>query len=265
MRSVALLSIGYIASTIAICSADSPWTRPPYELLPVAQIELGELLQRRDLRPEPHVGGHHHAARLLERLALLAHGDRHDRVPRVVAGDLFLLAGVLHVEVDLVLLGRLLLPSAFLAPVAGLSRLPSRPAPSASFASPAQLLERRDPVLLLLHVDVVDLLFGEIDDLPVVSFSVALRLPLTALVDSTPSLAPLPPKQVEHPAEHALELDLRLVARLDLGVQGAASRPSAARATANLIHERFMSGPPGSYGRLHRCAIVTLLCNPSAC
>ena len=81
----------------------------PLQLLPVADLEVGEFFHLRNLRAEPHVVRHHDAAALFERLALLAHRDRDHGLVRVVAGDLLFLARLLDVEVDIQFLGRLLL------------------------------------------------------------------------------------------------------------------------------------------------------------
>ena len=64
---------------------------------------------------------------------------------------------------------------------------------------------------------------------PVASLIVALRLPLTATVETTPSFAALPPKQVHHPADHALDLDLRFLAGFDLGQRRAGQRQHGQR------------------------------------
>ena len=105
-------TIGYIATIVAICSADISehlrgnrclayfiWNSPISFIAGISG-------------PSHDIGRHHEPAALFERLALFAHGDRHDHLARVVAGDRLLLAGFLDVEVDvdfLLLSGRLLL------------------------------------------------------------------------------------------------------------------------------------------------------------
>jgi hypothetical protein len=103
----------------------------------------------------------------------------------------------------------------------------------------AQLLEGLHPVGLLLEVELIDLLLGEIDDLPgLVRES---RLPVALHDDRRDDalLGSLAAEHPAHPAEHALEPDERLFFCLHVGpyLQGDADDESdrqAARDSSRL-------------------------------
>src|SRR5204862_5167613 len=112
---------------------------------------------------------------------------------------LLLLAGIFDAEVDLVLLLWLTLLLLFffallfrcliLRLLAGLAHLLP------------QLLERRDLVGLLLHVEVVDLLFGQIDDLTRRLIHRRLAVAFDRRGSDDPFPRRLPAAHVEHLAE----------------------------------------------------------------
>ena len=181
----------------------------------VFHVELGQLLQRWKIGTEPGVHGHHRAAGVFERAALLANGHRRDDLSGVVAGNRSRLAGLLHIEVDFVLfrgfvLGLLWLFATFCFGCVA-ARLLLR------FAQPlAQLLERRHLVRLLLHVEVVDFLFFQVDDAAGHLVDFDLAIPLDGVGGFDAFFHGFSTKHSGHSSQHAFELELRLIARLDI-------------------------------------------------
>ena len=135
----------------------------------------------------------------LERLAFLAHGDGHHRFVCLEAVDRLRLAGVLDVEVDVHLRllflrgrGRRLCLLRWPAPCALLPRPFSAPLPSA-----AAVLRTSSPCRFSCSGQVVDSsLRRDRRSARRRCSSVALRSPLTATVDVTPSRADLPPNRL---------------------------------------------------------------------
>ena len=174
---------------------------------------------RRNVGAQPGVGGEHDAAALLERLALLAHGDGHDDFSGVVAGNRARLPGLFHVEVEL----ELLLVAATAAagsPASFGASLASLAARScASRILLPQLVEGGDRVGLLLHVEVVDLLLAEVHDAAGRVVERGLPLAFDGIGRDDAFAEGLAAEHPHHRAEHAFEFHLALLARLDVGQQ----------------------------------------------
>ena len=119
----------------------------------------------------------------------------------------------------------------------------------------AELVEGHDLVGLLLDVELVDLLFLQIDDAAGRVVHLRLAIALHGDGGETPSLAAFAAEHAHHPAEHALELHLRLVAGLDVGQAGTGGQHDERQGNRkhSSTHGSF-AFPPGQSAILFRAS-----------
>ena len=103
-----------------------------------------------------------------------------------------------------------------------------------------QLVERRHLVGLLLHVEVVDFLFFQVDDAAGHLVELDLAIALDGVGGFDAFFRGFSTKHPGHSSQHAFELELRLIARLDIGGQRHRRGGDQAPRPARNLDTRFM-------------------------